>query len=275
MKLKQTRQTAQTAVMALAGVGLFSAAPRAQAKDVFTTSLEPATTGGIHASSELKLMLAAEKPAGITLEPRYRYTPQYGTITLGNAKNNKIVVVLDTDGATARPKLYVDANGNGDLTDDPPIVLSAPKVPLSPVIGGVRVVSATPIVNLTAIVPVVAHYDVAGRGGMVPSALSFSPHGTELTYNREYGRVGTLTIRGRVYRVALVDQAVDGTFNDFQHGEGDPSKVTLFVDKNRDGRFDPATEAFDAGKPFHLAGKSYEVASIDARGMSLTLRSSG
>ena len=134
MKLKQTRQTAQTAVMALAGVGLFSAAPRAQAKDVFTTSLEPATTGGIHASSELKLTLAAEKPAGITLEPRYRYTPQYGTITLGNAKNNKIVVVLDTDGATARPKLYVDANGNGDLTDDPPIVLSAPKVPLSPVI---------------------------------------------------------------------------------------------------------------------------------------------
>ena len=110
---------------------------------------------------------------------------------------------------------------------------------------------------------------------MVPSALSFSLHGTELTYNREYGRVGTLTIRGRVYRVALVDQAVDGTFNDFQHGEGDPSKVTLFVDKNRDGRFDPATEAFDAGKPFHLAGKSYEVASIDARGMSLTLRSSG
>ena len=154
-------------------------------------------------------------------------------------EKQQIVVVLDTDGATTRPKLYVDANGNGDLTDDPPVVLAAPKVPLSPVSGGARAVSATPNVDLTAIVPVVAHYDVAGRGGVVPSALSFSLHGTELTYNREYGRVGTLTVGGRVYRIALVDQAVNGTFNDFQHGEADPSKVTLFVDKNRDGRFDP------------------------------------
>ena len=271
------KKTTLTVGMALAGWSLLFAAPRAHAKDGFIGALEAAPTGGIHATVEQRLTLSADKPAEITKEPIYAFKPQYGFITLGNAKNSRIAVVLDTDGETTRPKLYVDANGNGDLTDDAPVVFTPVK---SAPTGGIRNVSASngsaAVENngLSAIVPVIARYDVAGRGGSVPSSLSFTVKGTELTYNREYTRAGTLTIGGRAYHVALVDQSVNGKFNEFQHDEGDPARVTLLIDKNNDGRFDPKTEAFDVAKPFRLAGASYEVTQIDARGLSLALRKS-
>ncbi len=267
------KKTPLIACMALAGYGLLNAASGAFAKDAFTGALETAPTGGIHASIAQKLTLSATKPASITREPSYAFKPQYGVITLGNAKNSQIVVALDTDGETTRPKLYVDANGNGDLTDDAPVTLvPAQAIPTT----GTKTVSLTTGENgLTAVVPVIARYDIPGRGGAVPSSLSFTLQGSDLTYNREYARVGTLNINGRAYRVALVDQTVNGKFNEFQHDDGDPARVTLMIDKNNDGRFDPKTEAFDAAKPFRLAGASYEVSAIDVRGLSLALRKSG
>ena len=261
-----------SACIAAAGCGLLFAAPRAYARDGFVGALEAVPTGGIHAVMEQKVALSDTKPAGITREPIYGFKPQYGTITLGNAKNSQIVVALDTDGATTRPKLYVDANGNGDLTDDAPVMLTPSKAASASAVKG----EGAPMEpnGLSAVVPVTARYDVAGRGGAVPSSLVFTVRGSELMYNREYGRTGTLNINGHAYRVALVDQAVNGKFNDFQHDASDPARVTLLIDKNNDGRFDTKTEAFDAAKPFRLAGTSYEVTQIDARGLSLAVRKS-
>ncbi len=263
------KKTPLIACIALAGYGLLNAAPNASAKDAFTGALEPAPTGGMHASIAQKLILSATKPANVTHEPTYAFKPQYGVITLGNAKNSQIVVALDTDGETKRPKLYVDANGNGDLTDDAPVTLASGP---SFATGNAVVAEEN---RMSATVPVIARYDIPGRGGAVPSSLSFTLQGSDLTYNREYARAGTLNINGRAYRVALVDQNINGKFNDFQHDEGDPARVTLLIDKNNDGRFDPKTEAFDAAKPFRLAGASYEVTAIDVRGLSLALRKSG
>ncbi len=93
-------------------------------------------------------------------------------------------------------------------------------------------------------------------------------------YNREYARTGMLTIGSRSYRMALVDQGVNGKFNEFQHEEGDPARVTVMIDRNGNGKFEDK-EMFDAAKPFRMAGATYEVMSIDARGTSITLKKSG
>lgn len=260
---------------AFVGVG-FVSATQAQAQNVAVGNLEPAVSGGIHALTAQKLTLSSDKPAGLVKEPVYRHKPQYGTVILGNAKNNKITVVLDTDGQTTRPSLYVDANGNGDLTDDSPAALTVVKpMPITATkTVGVTSTSGDAVQGWTAIVPVVAHYDIPGRAGSVPSALAFTVSGMEVTYNREYARVGVLTIGNHSYRMALVDQSVNGKFNEFQHEEGDPARVTLFIDRNGNGKFEDK-EAFDAGKPFRMAGATYEVASIDARGTSVALKKSG
>ena len=262
-------RTSVTALLALAGLSLLYATPRVYAKDVFVGNLETAATGGIHATTEQKLVLSGEKPANITREPNYAYKPHYGVIHLGNAKNSSITVVLDTDGETSRPKIYVDAAGTGDLTT--PIVFT----PVRTSTNGSKASPTADSPAYSAVVPVVAHYDIPGRGGSIPSTISFLLRGTDLTYNREYARIGTLTIGSRRYRVALVDEGINGKFDNFQHEEGEPAKVTLYIDKNNDGKFDPATESFDAAKPFRLAGAGYEIASIDVRGMALTLRRSG
>ena len=41
----------------------------------------------------------------------------------------------------------------------------------------------------------------------------------------------------------LVDQAVNGKFNDLKHGDEEPAKVTVLVDRNGDGKFDLKTGA--------------------------------
>src|SRR5690349_16244550 len=78
------------------------------ADDANFTFLPSGATPKIGGYAPKQLKLTSTKPAGLTKEPTVA-TPLYGVIELGGAKT--IVIV---DGV----KLYVDSNGNGDLTDD-------------------------------------------------------------------------------------------------------------------------------------------------------------
>lgn len=265
-----TRATKLFTLSALLGIGAATFTLRASADEVITINLTPMATGGQPAMSPRKIELGNAKAAGVTREPLYRNTPRYGSITLGDAKTNKIVVVLDapTTGKGA-VRLFVDANGNGDLTDEQPLTLTP-----APTAAGTRTTAAAED-RLVGRAQVTARYNVAGRGGSVDSVLGFTYWGGDLTVNREYSRAGTLKIGDRTYKLALVDQGVGGTFNDFRHSEDDPAKVTILVDKNVDGMFNMKKEAFDAANPFRVGAKVFEVASIDARGTAVTLKSSG
>jgi hypothetical protein len=62
----------------------------------------------------IRVALATEKPASVRKEPKYAGTPRYGSVRVGATT---IALALD-EPADADWKIYVDVNGNGDLTDD-------------------------------------------------------------------------------------------------------------------------------------------------------------
>src|SRR5579871_3666270 len=67
----------------------------------------------------LLLTLSSQKPTGLKKAPRGLAAPLYGVLTLGpQEKPQSFAVILDEpEGREAH--LYVDANGNGDFSDDP------------------------------------------------------------------------------------------------------------------------------------------------------------
>src|SRR5271168_2538980 len=61
------------------------------------------------------LVFSTTKPAGITKEPAYKGTPLYGDAHFGDDTTAPGTWVVIDDDAN---KIYIDANQNGDLTDD-------------------------------------------------------------------------------------------------------------------------------------------------------------
>lgn len=62
--------------------------------------------------------LDEQKPSGIIKEPVYRSkSPEYCVITVGNGPRSRHVVALD-EPENAAPRIYIDLNGDGDLTND-------------------------------------------------------------------------------------------------------------------------------------------------------------
>ncbi|MCW3099667.1 MAG: thioredoxin family protein [Chthonomonadaceae bacterium] len=256
-------------VGALAMLGLTGLVCPSRADEVIIARMTASPDGGMHVPMPVKIKLSETKPANITKEPAYLHTPLYGTITLGDAKDSQITVVLDSASNATVPRLYVDGNGNGDLTDDPVVTL----VPLVTT-PSKTVVLPTGSARLGARVMVNARYKVGPGVATVPSGLTFVVSGTDLAYNRDYSREGRLTLGDRTYRVALLDQGLDGRYADYKHEEGQPAKVVLLIDRNGNGQFDLPGEAYDLSKPFRLGGSSYEVATVDNKGTTISLKKS-
>ena len=280
----------------LLGIGLLTFGLATRADEVTLAKFAPTTASAAHGSVENKLTLTAEKPAGITREPVYRYKPKYGTLKIGDAKNNEVYVVLDApeDNKTV-PTLYVDGNGNGDLTDDPKIVLSVVPVPKA----SVKTASDTRPKDgkkddktkpdekkdakpeekkkpaFAALVPIIVRYNMTGPGSVIPGNLRFIVREGEVSYTSDITRTGTLKIGTRTFRAALVDQSGTGLFNNYDHEDDQPVRVSLMIDRNEDGVFNPKKETFDAGSPFRFGSGSYEVKSIDTRGLIITVGQAG
>ena len=271
----------------LTGAALLIVGAAAQADEVIIAHLTPATTSAAHGLVELKLTLSTEKPAGVTHEPVYRYKPRYGTLHIGDAADNQIFVALDApDDPKLLPTVYVDSNGNGDLTDDPKVALAYPprvrpaakpaKTDAAPGAKGAKGAKkedpkpeAKPA--LEGRFAITERYKSAGRVSAVPGFVKFIFREGELAYVSDIVRTGELKIGPRTYRIALVDETTTGVFNSYDHDDDQPVKVHLLIDRNGDGTFDPKRETFDALLPFRLASSSYQVKSIDLRGTFLTL----
>lgn len=214
----------------------------------------------------LRLALLTKKPAGLKQVPAGLTAPLYGTLKLGpgNAPTSIIVVVDEPDGSPSR--LFVDANANGDLTDDP-----APKWSPRPVKGkdGAEYQQYSGVVKVT--IPLGGEttelslpvYRFDKRDPARATLKGF------LFYYSDYGREGEVTLGEKTYHVLLADLLATGDFRGKSGAK--PSGVSLLIDVNGNGKFEKEGERFDVRQPFNIAGTTYEIAGLTAGGESFRI----
>lgn len=108
-------------IATLALLSLLGDPSPARAQGEVTTRLIPSgATRQVGSYSPQRLTLTAERPTTVRRLPEGLTAPQYGVIAFGpKDKPSSIVLVLDEPESGA-PRLFVDSNANGDLTDDAP-----------------------------------------------------------------------------------------------------------------------------------------------------------
>lgn len=209
----------------------------------------------------VQLAVSDKQPESIKKLPEGVEGIRFGTLQLGPAEQRKSFVVALHEPKTGDAMLWVDANGNGDLTDD-------------------KAVEWPVRVNRRGNAPALRQWNgkanVDVPYGNETKTLSFSLYRFDpedpnrqnfkntIFYYREYGYLGEVKLGDKNYKAALVDDASSGDFR----GIDDPkdSKVSLLIDVNGGGSFDLRGERFDVRQPFNISGTTYEVTGLSAMG---------
>lgn len=215
-----------------------------------------------------RLAISAEKPEAIKKLPDDLAAPLFGTLKFGaGTEATSIAVVLDEpEGKPSR--LFVDANANGDLTDDPAPVWNSRPVKGS---DGKEYQQFSGSAKVSASL------------GKEPASLNFPMYRFDkrdpsraalagaLFYYTDYAREGEVTLGEKTYKALLVDRMASG---DFRGKDAPNSGVLLFLDANENGRFEAATESFDVRQAFNIGGQSYEIAGLTPGGESFRIQKS-
>jgi peroxiredoxin len=198
-----------------------------------------------------QVKMAKGKPAALKAAPELA-EPLYGQIRFGGKTH---IIVLD-EPAGGDAKLYVDANGNGDLTDDPETKWEKKTVP-GP--NGVQLTQYSGSFQLP----------LGGGAGDEKSeivslgAYRFDPNDpqraqlkTTFLYYTDYAYEGEVTLGGVKHKAMLADDHASGQFSATAGKEGS----RLLIDVNGDGNFTPRGEMFEPGKPFNIKGTTWQLA---------------
>ncbi len=210
-------------------------------------SLLPRGFDRLYGFSPQPLDLSPEKPASLKKAPEWK-DARYGTIRLAGLEY--LVAVEgkpDVPEGDIRAKMVVDANHNGDLTDDVNAFWSKQTYfslrqnkELSSTVGEARI-----LVNVD--------------GRPMPCEIKIYPQGAEndrpglLTFYCDYGYYGSATIGGKRHLAVLYD-------GQGQYG-AEPSLFgpALAIDLDDDGRFDNGERFDNVRASFDIAGKKYKL----------------
>jgi thiol-disulfide isomerase/thioredoxin len=197
--------------------------------------------------------LFVDRPPTVTKEPRYSGTPLYGSIRLGNTPKAGYTVVVDhpREGKWDRSRLYVDANQNGDVTDD----------------GDGKWQNITVRGDAARIGPSLVQLKASYSDGRSEAEVSSQPYsvmflytkpgpdsGMQLSYRRVTSRQGTLELGEQKHRVVMVENDNDAVFRPNKGDAGKP--MWLFIDADGNGTFSDA-ERHDMREAFAVKGQNY------------------
>jgi thiol-disulfide isomerase/thioredoxin len=167
-------------------------------------------------------------PELVKKAPEGLAAPKYGTIKIEDKSWN--FIVDEPEGKPA--KLFVDTNGDGDLTNDPPAEWDAQKV------GDLTMYKGTAKVDLGS-----------GRIGSL-GLYRFDPKDPQremlkntVLYFTDYGSEVTLNLDGK-------------SFTSFVAGAFAPG-MQLFIDRDGNGKRSVKLETAVVGKPFNFTGTTY------------------
>lgn len=208
-----------------------------------------------------KLTLSNEKPATLKKAPEGLEAPRYAVLPIAGEPGMVFHLVLDEpDGKPAR--LFVDTNGNGDLTDDAAAEWKAQER------------NGSTMYNGTAMV------EIGGKGSAFPAGLGLyrfdknDPKRAALKdtilYYGDYGREGEITLGGKTYKAMIADEGTSGSFAAASEAAAGPTPMIL-IDVNGNGKFDVRGEKFGVAKAFNIGGTTYEIAEMTRTGDSFKI----
>lgn len=164
----------------------------------------------------------------VRVPPAGLKTPRYGVFEFGD---KKVLYILD-DQPDGNAKLYVDTNGDGDLTNDP-----APEWAQRDQ-NGSKMYFGSAMVDIGKPEPVkiqIYRFDPndANRAALKSTLLYYTDYGYDVSFDLDGKPVTTFI-------------------------SGDPTeKSQLTVDRNGDGKISYKRETITVGKPFNYTGTTY------------------
>ena len=172
----------------------------------------------------------------------------YGVVPVGPAQETALTIVW-LPKAAGGGELWLDANGDGRLTDDERHVMP----------GRELTIPATITIQLKP------------ERKQVNRTLVFrrSALGDGLRYTVRGYMQGRVSLGGKQYATLLIDGNANGCFDTI-------GQDRVWVDLDQDGHFDPLTEQFPLGKPIAHHGETYVIRSdAAASAVVANLRSEG
>jgi peroxiredoxin len=183
--------------------------------------------------------------------PAFRSTePKFGALVLGNSSDPIVSVALDEGNTFSM--IYIDKNNNEDLTDDGDPNWGDEKTDY--LAKEVLVDVAYKRNNKAPIPYPVQFYRYKAR---IKDALAAFRNGY---------REGEVTFGYTSFKMALLDDNLDGLFNDLSQG-------AMVMDLDRDGALDGAAgspEHFPLHAPFNIDGQTYRVKQVTPAGDLIT-----
>ena len=212
-----------------------------------------------------RLPLETTKPDALKKAPADLSAPLYGQIKIGPAGSPQTVLLVLDEPEDKEARLWVDSNGNGDLTDDGAAkwqgrVNSAGGQGFKTYSGGatVKVRYGTETLDL--------NLEMYRFDKNDPNRSQLK---NTLLYYRDYAYAGEVKLGDKTFKAMLSDDLASG---DFRGKEGQTrSGVTLLLDANGNGQFDRRGEMFDVRKPFNVGGTTYEIKGLTAAGGTFNL----
>jgi thiol-disulfide isomerase/thioredoxin len=236
------------------------------------TSLSLQESGGRNVTNSDRLRFATlseSKPETLKKLPEGLTAPLYCLLDVPGAKGRNYHVVVD-EPAEGPSRLFVDGNGDGDLTNDGPTtwesrVRKNATGEFRDYMGGATLTFGA--LEGTGSRSWQGHILVTRPDKRDPRREATK---MRLSFQRDYVLSGTVDIGGTSYKAALDDGNMSG---DFRGGEGKTPDgkctVRLFVDVNQNGSFDRRGESFAVTEPFKIGGKVFEISGLEADGSGL------
>lgn len=248
-------------ILMLAAILLFMSCPVANAQGKFKLTWKDPDTDGLSFLAVIgrKYLTAGEKPADLKGVPAgLGKDARWFRIPMGKRE----IVAVREGGRTGR--LYLDCDGDGDLSDEKPIELRRS--------SGEKVSPAAGIARYEA--------SVAGAGGKGETRLSLSPSGEDgMTVALRAALFGEVKLDGKLYKIVLADADLDGRYDSTVSMKEDAASTfgvpydAFALDRDGDGKFGSGVESMEIvplTKKICVDGSCYSI-EVDVDGRTVEM----
>lgn len=209
------------------------------------------------------VLLSSDKPPSVTKAPD-RTGLQWARFQFGSADSLIDLCVALDESNPAAPAIWVDANLNGDMTDDAEFKWAE----VNATDSASTITARETHVKLTVQSPTLGDRSIRIFRFLPEQASARRLPQGAIYASLQAGVQGDLLVESKKYATALLDRSAVG---DFTYPNGRSTALVLLLDANGDGNFGPG-ERFPIDKSFKLGDGWYQVDRVKPNGAEFTLK---